>query len=189
MMKRVLLIVMAVFALSPVLMAEDKKKKPAKQEVNENEIQWLSIDEVQVAMKKAPKRVFMDVYTGWCGWCKVMDKKTFTNPEVIRYINKNFYAVKFDAERQDSIRFMGKMYGFVADYKAHMLAVELLRGQMSYPTSVILEENFQSPQVVPGYLDVPTIERVLKYINENSKTKTWEDYSKEFKPSWEEAQG
>lgn len=189
MMKRVVLIVMAVFALSPALMAEGKKKKPAKQEVNENEIHWMSIDEVQVAMKKAPKRVFMDVYTGWCGWCKVMDKKTFTNPEVIKYMNKNFYAVKFDAERQDSIRFMGKMYGFVADYRAHMLAVELLRGQMSYPTSVILEEEFQSPQVVPGYLDVPTIERVLKYINENNKTKTWEDYSKEFKPSWEQAQG
>jgi len=188
-MKRVLLILMAALALSPAMMAGDKKKKPAKAVVNENEINWMTIDEVQAAMKKEPRRVFMDVYTGWCGWCKVMDKKTFTNPEVIKYINQNFYAVKFNAERQDSIRFMGKTYGFVPDYKAHMLAVELMRGQMTYPTSVILEENFQNPQVVPGYLDVPTMERVLKYINENNKTKTWEDYSKDFKSSWEQAQG
>ena len=186
-MKRVLMILLAVFALSPALMAQDKKKKAEKAE--SNEIHWMSIDDVQVAMKKQPKKVFMDVYPGWCGWCKVRDKKTFTDPHVIDYMNKNFYAVKFNAETKDSVRFLGKMYGFVPDYRAHMLAVELLHGQMNYPTSVILEENFQSPQVVPGYLDVPTIERVLKFINENNKKQSWDDFSKDFKPSWEQARG
>lgn len=190
-MKRVLLVAIALIAISPVVLAGDKKKKAVatKETANENEIHWMTTDEVQVAMKKSPKKVFIDVYTGWCGWCKVMDKKTFTNPEVIKYMNQNFYAVKLDAERQDTIRFVGKMYGFVPDYRANMLAVELLRGQMSYPTSVIMEENFQNPQVVPGYLDVPTIERVLRFINENNKVKNWEDYSKDFKPSWAQAQG
>ena len=119
-----------------------------------------------------------------------MDKKTFTHPEVIKYINKNFYAVKLDAEQRDSIRFMGKTYGFLPDYRANLFAVELLQGQMSYPTTVILHENFQDPQPIPGYLDVPTIEKVLKYLGENIyKTKKFEDFAKEFTPTWSVAQG
>jgi thioredoxin-related protein len=191
-MKRILLAVIALLAISPLTMADNKKKKAASTKTTatkQNDIKWMTTDEVQVAMKKKPKRVFIDVYTGWCGWCKVMDKKTFSNQEVIKYMNEHFYAVKLDAERTDTLRFAGKMYYYVPDYKANTLAVELLRGQMSYPTSVILEENFQTPQVVPGYLDVPTIERVLRYINENNKTKSWDDYSKDFKPSWVQAQG
>jgi thioredoxin-related protein len=190
-MKRVLLVAMALIAISPMAMAGDKKKKGTiiKKAVSENEIHWMTTDEVQVAMKKTPKKVFIDVYTGWCGWCKVMDKKTFSHPEVIKYMNQHFYAVKFDAEQKDTIRFVGKMYGFVPEYKVNMLAVELMRGQMNYPTSVIFEENFLNPQIVPNYLDVPTIERVLRFINENNKVKTWEEYSTEFKPSWVEGQG
>src|SRR5690606_15385403 len=161
MMKRVLLLALTLMVLSPAVHAEDKQKKTTnKQEAKE--INWISLDELQVNMKKNPKKVYIDVYTGWCGWCKVMDKKTFTHPEVIKYINKNFYAVKLDAEQRDSIHFMGKTYGFMPDYRANLFAVELLQGQMSYPTTVILQENFQNPQPIPGYLDVPTIEKVLK---------------------------
>ena len=99
----------------------------------------MSLDEVQVAMQKQPRRVIMDVYTDWCGWCKVMDRKTFTNPELIDYVNKNFYAVKFNAETPDSIRFGGRMWGPAPGNKANSLAVEMVRGQLSYPTTVILE--------------------------------------------------
>ncbi|RYF85706.1 MAG: DUF255 domain-containing protein, partial [Chitinophagaceae bacterium] len=144
-------------------------------------------DEVQVAMKKQPKKVFMDVYTDWCGWCKVMDKKTFSHPDVIRYINKNFYAVKLNAEQKDSLFFMGKMYGYAPEHRANMLAAELMRGQMSYPTSIILEENFQNPQAIPGYLDVKTIEKILKYLGENIyKTKQFPEFEKEFIATWTE---
>ena len=40
----------------------------------------------------------MDIYTDWCGPCKLMDKNTFQNPDVAQYLNNNFYAVKFNAE-------------------------------------------------------------------------------------------
>ena len=40
------------------------------------EVEWLSWDE---AVKRAqtdevPKKIFVDVYTDWCGWCKKMDR-------------------------------------------------------------------------------------------------------------------
>ena len=33
-------------------------------------IQWMSFSEAQEAQKKEPKKIFMDVYTEWCGPCK-----------------------------------------------------------------------------------------------------------------------
>jgi len=192
-MKRVLLVVLAVVALSPAAMAGDKKKNVKKNKAaveasdDSTAIRWMSFEDVQVAMKKQPKKVYVDVYTDWCGWCKVMDKKTFTNKEVIKYMNKNFYAVKFNAEQRDSVHFKGKWYGFVPQNRANALAVELLNGQMSYPSSVILEENFLNPAAIPGYLDVPTMEKILKYLGENIyKSKQYPQYEKEFTPSWAE---
>lgn len=187
-MKRVFLIVLAVFALTPVMMAGNKKKKAAKEKtttVDSTEIHWMSLDDVQVAMKKEPKKVYMDIYTDWCGWCKVMERKTFSNKNVIKYINKNFYPVRFNAELKDSINFMGKMYGFVPAQRANEFAIQLLQGRMSYPTSVILEENFQNPAAIPGYLDVPTMEKILTYIATNTyKTVKYPDYEKDFKSTW-----
>ena len=191
-MKSILLLVLAVCTLSPAMLAGDKKKKSKKNKTetkadDSTEIHWMTLDEVQVAMKKKPRKVYMDVYTDWCGWCKVMDKKTFSHKEVIRYMNKNFYAVKLNAERQDSVMFMGRMYGFVPAYRANQLAVDLLGGRMSYPTSVILEEHFQNPAPIPGYLDVTMMEKILKYLGENIyKTKQFPEYEKEFVATWAE---
>lgn len=189
-MKRALSLCFIVFMCSNVLYAQKSSKAKTKSKpstsrdvVNTNEINWISLDDVQIKMKKAPKKVYMDIYTDWCGWCKVMDKKTFTNPNVIKYINQNYYAVKLNAEQKDSIYFMGGRYGL--EGRTNQFAIQLLRGQMSYPSTVILEENFQSPQVIPGYLEVSQIESLLKYFAENKhKSTPWEEYLKNFKGSW-----
>ncbi|MBL7719576.1 MAG: DUF255 domain-containing protein [Flavipsychrobacter sp.] len=128
------------------------------------EVNWMTLDEVQAAMKKEPRKVLIDFYTSWCGWCKVMDRKTYSNPDVIKYINEKFYAVKFDAERKDTVMFLGKAYSFPIGNNANELALELLQGRLSYPSTVFLTEGFQSPTVVPGYLDVGKMEMVLKFL-------------------------
>src|SRR5689334_19909180 len=142
-MKKLLLPFVGLILFAPASMAQNKSKKAAKTvaeaSIDTNEISWVSIDDVQKLMKQKPKKVYVDVYTSWCGWCKVMDKKTFTNKEVIKYLNTNFYAVKLDAEQKDSIHFMGNHYGM--EGRTNQFAVQLLRGQLSYPTTVIMEEN------------------------------------------------
>ena len=53
------------------------------------------------AKKKALKTdryIFVDAYTDWCGWCKVMDKKTFTDGGVANFINDRFIPLKLDME-------------------------------------------------------------------------------------------
>jgi len=189
-MKRILLFACALILLAPAAFAGGKKKNKEKEAAmavaeNNNEVHWMTLDEAQAAMKKQPKKVWMDVYTSWCGWCKVMDKKTFTNPDVIKYLNQHFYAVKLDAEQKDSISFMGKKYGFVPEERANHFAVEIMRGQMSYPTSVYMEEGFQSPMCIPGYQEVPAMEMILKYLAEGIYKKTpFPEYQEKFVGTW-----
>ena len=67
-------------------------------------IQWMTWDEAVAASKESPKKILVDVYTDWCGYCKKMDKGTFTDVDLAKYINENFSAVKLDAEQKDYIR-------------------------------------------------------------------------------------
>jgi thioredoxin-related protein len=188
-MKRIVLFSLACLLMVPSFAGGGNKKKQAGAAaaavVDDKEVHWLNIDEVQVAMKKTPKLVWVDVYTDWCGWCKRMDKTTFSNPNVIKYMNEHFYAVKLDAEQKTEIRFMGKMYSFVDDQRANSFATELLKGQMSYPTSVFMEQNFQNPMAIPGYQDVKTMEMLLKYLGEGLYKKTpFPEYQASFVSTW-----
>lgn len=150
---------------------------------NSTGIKWLSWKEVQEAQKKQPRKVFVDVYTDWCGWCKRMDATTFSNPEIVKYINENYYAVKFDAETRESITFKGKEYKFVSSgYRGYnQLAAEILNGQLSYPTTVYFDENLDVIFPIPGYLEPKIFEAVISYIHTNSYlTTTWEKYQEGF---------
>ncbi len=40
-------------------------------------VRWLSWEEAIELSKEDPRKIVIDVYTEWCGWCKKMDKTTF----------------------------------------------------------------------------------------------------------------
>jgi thioredoxin-related protein len=110
----------------------------------QEQIQWMKFEEAIAANASNPKMLIIDVYTDWCGWCKKMDKETFTDPKVISHINANFYAVKLNAENtQRSFEFMGKTYT-----EAQMAAAMQVR---SYPNFVVIEPKLQNIAQLPGY--------------------------------------
>jgi thioredoxin-related protein len=112
-----------------------------------------------------------------------MDASTFTNPVIVNYVNDNFYAVKFDAETREDINFRGKDYKYVSQGMQgyNELAAEILNNQMSYPTSVYLDENMDEIFPVPGYQESKVFESVLNYVATNSyKTTKFDDYQKSF---------
>jgi thioredoxin-related protein len=157
--------------------AQAKKKSMV---ATTDKIEWLTIEEVAEKMKTAPRKVVIDVYTDWCGWCKKMDQSTFNNPEVIAYVNKNYYAVKLNAEGKEPISVMNKTYNYNPEYKVHELAAAFLQGQMSYPSTVYLDEQLRMLTPVPGYLDAPTFSKILKYFGEdNHKTMSYQEFEKQ----------
>ena len=68
-------------------------------------LHWLTIEEAQELNKSEPRPMIVDVYTAWCGPCKMMDRMTFSDPNVIKKMHDDYYAVKFDAESANPIKF------------------------------------------------------------------------------------
>lgn len=181
-MKKSIVTFLALFVVSYMAFAQVKKKDASK---SATEINWISFEEAEVLMKKEPRKVLIDVYTDWCGWCKVLDKKTYSNPQLISYVNKHFYAVKFNAEQKTPVRFLGKDWETQKGTKTNQLAVELMSGRLSYPTTVFLEEGFKNAQPVPGYLEVPQMESIMKFFGDGHyKTTAFNVYQTEFKGEW-----
>lgn len=148
------------------------------------EVNWLTVEEAYAKSKENPnKKILIDVYTDWCGWCKRMDKTTYSNAEIIAYINANYYPVKFNAEQKEDITILDNTFKFVASGNKgyHELAVALLNGKLSYPTTVFLDETFQLIQPVPGYLDAAGIEPILWFFGTDAyKSGNWEEFQKGF---------
>lgn len=145
----------------------------------DEQIKWMSLDEAVKAAKKENKKVIVDMYTKWCGWCKVMDQKTYSDINIIRYINSHYYAVKMDAESKDTLTFQNMKFGFNETKRSNELAYSLLNGKMSYPTTVILNGNAEILTPVQGYVESPTMMKILKFYGENIHTKmSWEEYEK-----------
>jgi thioredoxin-related protein len=151
--------------------------------IQAQEIKWYSFNEIENLQQTAPKKVFMDVFTDWCGWCKKMDANTFTHPTIVKLMNKYFYAVKLDAEAGDVINYKGTAYKKQNEAKRtpNDFASLMLNGKMSYPTTVYLDEALNSFGPVPGYLEPKIMEKILTFYGENIyKQKTWADFEKSF---------
>lgn len=135
------------------------------------QIQWMSLSEAIEAQKKEPKKIFMDVYTKWCGPCKLLDKKTFANPDLARYVSEHFYAVKFDAEGNEPIRFYDQNYtnpNYDARKKGRNATHQFTQflGVKGYPTMVFFSEDGDPIMPVVGYYTAQELEPYLKMIKQ-----------------------
>lgn len=147
----------------------------------EGDLKWYTWEEAVAACEKEPRKIFVDVYTDWCGWCKVMDKKTFPIPAVKSYIEENFYPVKLDAEQKEDISWNGNTFSWKPGGRngINMLAYSLLEGKTSYPTIVYLNEKFERIMISPGYKTPEQFLPELKFAAEEHYTsQTWEEYKK-----------
>lgn len=121
------------------------------------EIPWVEIDDVEYLVGKKSKKILVDVYTPWCGPCKMMDRMTFTDANIINQISKNFYAVKFNAEGPDPVTFQGKEYAnpkFDPNRTRGRNAVHELSpffAVRGYPSLVIMDEKMNIVGKIVGF--------------------------------------
>ena len=154
------------------------------------EIKWMSLEKALELQKKSPKKIIMDAYTNWCGPCKMLDKNTFQNKDVVKYVNEHYYAVKFNAEGAEQIKFKENVFknpnydptksGRNAQ---HELAAALRIS--AYPTIVFFNENGETLLPVPGYKTPSQLELYLKlFFNDDHQTindqEQWDQYQKDF---------
>lgn len=152
----------------------------------QEQIKWVDWNQVQALMRKEKRKVLVDIYTDWCGWCKRMDASTFQDPRIVQYVNKKYYAVKFNAEYKEDIQFKSKVYKFMDNGKRgiHQLAIEITNGRLSYPTFVFMDEDFNTIQPLPGYQDAETFEIITNFFGGNHyKTTPYQSFIENFKPS------
>ena len=148
-------------------------------------VKWYTIEQALALNEHAPRKIMVDVFTDWCGWCKVMDQQTFHDPVIAKILNEKYYPVKFNAETRDTIVFQGRT--FVNDGQgtrsAHQLAVAMLNGKLSYPNIVFIDENNQLITAIPGFRKPEEMEQILEYIGQSlyAKNVNFQEYLTTFK--------
>lgn len=151
----------------------------------QEKINWMSWEEAVKKSETEQRKIFVDIYTDWCTWCKRMDKATFQDEAIAKYMNENYYAVKFDAEQKTAINFRGKTYEYVSKGRRgyNQLAAELTQGRLSYPTIVFLDEGINIIQPIPGFRAKTEFEMMMTFFAEDFyKDTPWKTYVKAYTP-------
>lgn len=163
--------------------------------VSAQEINWVTLEEAVALQKKNPKKIMMDVYTAWCGPCKMLDKNTFRNKDVVDYVNKNYYAVKFNAEGNDVVTFKGNTYSnpnYNPELAKRRNSVHELSRALkvrSYPTIIFMDEDANTIAPIIGYKQPQQLELYLKMFNKDDHKsldtqQKFNDYYQEFTPQF-----
>ncbi|WP_309609018.1 thioredoxin family protein [Flavobacterium sp.] len=135
--------------------------------IQAQEIKWMSLDDALAKQKKNAKPIFMDVYTDWCGPCKMLDQNTFQDKTISDYVTANYYAVKFNAEGNSSITYKGVTYtnpGYDPNRKGRNSAHDFTKflKVAGYPSMYIIDKRGDVQEPIVGYRTPEELLPILK---------------------------
>lgn len=135
------------------------------------ELKWKKLDAGLAEARRSGKKVMVDVYTDWCGWCKKLDRDVYGNDDVARYLNKQYVVVKLNAESSEKVMYKGK------SASEQELAASF--GVSGYPTIFFIDSNGEFINSLGGYVGPEKFLPIIQYIGEDTyKKMTWEEYQK-----------
>ena len=143
------------FALSAFA---EKKGEP--DEGKTDKINWMPLDQGLLALDadSSGKHVFIDVTAKWCGWCKKMERDTFSDPEIIKFLNEKFISVKLWGDSNK-----------ILDIQGYQISERnLVNGEFrvsGYPGFYFLTPDKKKLQVPGGYKTKEVLMSMLTYVD------------------------
>jgi thioredoxin-related protein len=138
-------------------------------------IEWKSFDKGLKDAASQQKYSFVDVYTDWCGYCKLLEKNTLTHKAVLAELTKNFVAIKLNAESEEEVSWKGR--------KLTKRDLAAQWGVEGFPTMLFLNSKGEIIGSFPSYAEADLMVNLLKYISSGARERkvSFEEFLK--KPS------
>lgn len=144
-------------AVSTLLLGPGFASSPGGQGEKDSGIQWYSFKEGVEKIKKSDKKGYLHFYTDWCGYCRKMEKETFSDKDVISSLNKDFVSIKINGEEQPGIA--GKF------------------GVNRYPFNWFVDKKNEHIGNQPGFIPPEMMVHILKYMSTNDyKTMGFDEF-------------
>ncbi len=115
-------------------------------------IRWLSYEEGLETARQTGRPALVSFSADWCRYCRKMKSETYTDPQVIAYVERHLVPVMVDTEDRRDV---------AAQYFVRSL-----------PTIWFLDSEGEKIANLPGYVDAPTFMDVLSYIATGSYKET-----------------
>lgn len=108
-------------------------------------LNWQSFNSETLKLaKQKNKHILLHLAANWCHWCHVMEEKTYSNPEVINYLNKYFIVCYEDHDKRPDLANRYRDYG--------------------WPATIIFNPNAQEVFKEAGYIEAKEFLSILKKI-------------------------
>jgi thioredoxin-related protein len=120
-------------------------------------LEWLAFDAATARAKDQKKHVIVDVYTTWCGWCRIMEQQTYGDPEVAAYLRENFVLAKVNGESSAKLRWMGK------ELTERQFARAV--GVTGYPATYFLKPDAELLGGMGGFLRPPEFMIYARFVS------------------------
>ena len=157
------------------------------------QVNWHTIADASKA-KIGSRLYIVDFYTNWCGYCKKMDRQTFTDPTVAKIMNTYYYPVKFNAEGNETVTWNGRVYPPATQgrNKVHVFTQATLGQRIGFPSFAIFRADGTLLTVIPGFYPPKEFTAILWYFasGDNAKypyDKYMQIFDKEIYPVMEKA--
>ena len=112
--------------------------------VSAKEINWQSFEDGIARGQTENKKIYLHFYANWCGACRIMENKTFKDPAVVAYINKNFIPIKVNTDKEQET--------------SRLFRIRAL------PDNWFIAEDGKPIGHQPGYIQPDLMKRMLKNV-------------------------
>src|SRR3954469_21902062 len=112
-----------------------REKSPYLLQHQHNPVDWFAWgDEAFEKARKERKPIFLSIGYSTCHWCHVMERESFEDEKLAKYLNEHFVSIKVDREERPDVD------------KIYMTAVQAISGQGGWPLNCFL-----TPDLKPFY--------------------------------------